>query len=769
MGIYTYGATGKARSTDVIGRGVLVFDEDTGEFKLGDGENTLDDLPPVNEGPWEDITDSSELAAAVSGIVSNVAYDADTWDGDNLHAPSKNVVRDKFEDVIDTLSVLDEDDFESDSSTKAPSQQSTFEFIKNNVVRARILRPSGDVTGVTDTAALITAAASGGGKIHLPSDEPFYFNDHGVLGSDNLVIEGDGPETELIMVNDVADKRLFNTNGHHGISFRQMTIRSLNPTTRGHALIGIMDGSVDCDVEWVWLSDVGQFGIVIGDTAANASGQHQGGGDHRISNVWVDMTNCKGPNGSAAIIAWPKGGAGYLAKPGLEVSHTHMVLGSVAEVGLKVQEFLSPKISHCDASGGLSAAFTGCFDIVQCEDAMVDHCSARDTRMGFVVGSSAGLDNGLRDKKLLLDECSVRGIIVGLGSSAYGVYSTYGTDRLTIKGGTYDESGGAANSLIGLYVLNGDVGYTNLVIDGPELIGGASAIDCGADAATGLLRSDGAVVKNINARGQRGASVKIIGDDVSLTNSRVVESGTSSINITGARHKVRNVEIFDGNTTNTASQPGLALSGDSGDIDNVHIENRAGGLGHMKFGVNYNNGSTNARRRGMNIVGMETRKYQWSGTTSQRQTEQRIDVSPINSQVVGPLTATSIKAATIYQEELGKSGGLKVRASGSVSGTAGTKTISIRAGGGILASFVLSSAAVGEWTIEAEMWLRNVSNSAVWIIEAYALNALVATFPDQVISAVDYSAADKLIEIWGAPAGSGDIINVDFMSVKVMS
>lgn len=685
---------------------------------------------------------------------------------------SSTIVRDtELSDALSTklakADVLDEDDFVSNSATKPPSQQSTFEFIKSRYVPARILRPSGDVTGATDTAALLAAAAAGGGKIYLPASAPFYLNDHGYLNSDNLTLEGEGKETQLIMVNAVADKRMLNTNGHHGITIKNMSLKSADPLTRGHDLINIMDGSRDCDLEWIWCSDVGQYGILIGDTAANASGQHQGGGDHRISNCFIDMTVCKTSANPAALIAWPKGGAGFLASPGLEVSHVHMILGNLTEVGMKIQSFLNAKISHCDAVGGTSADYTGSFCVVQCEGVMLDHCSARDTRMGFVVGSSPGLDNGLRNKSITLNECSVRGLLVGLGSSAYGVYSTYGVDNLRIKGGVYDANGGVANALIGLYCTNGDVGYAREVIEGVQLFGGATAIDQGKDAATGLLKHDGAIIRNINAKGQYGSALKLIGDDILLT-GRVVEAGTQSVSIIGARPKARDLEIFDGNTTNAASQPALSVAGDGADLANVHIENRSGGLGHMKIGINFNTGSTNARRRNVTIAGMETQQYGWNGTTSQRPVEQRIDVDNANDFVTGPAAATVLKATTIYKGELGTMGGLEVEASGSVSGTANTKTIALKAAGNTIATFTILAAGVGEWTLRAKCWLRNVANSAVWVVEVYSLNALVAAFPDQVVSGLDWSGADRLVELYGTPVGA-DTINADKWSVKVIS
>lgn len=57
-------------------------------------------------------------------IVPDQAYDATTWNSNN-QVPTKNALRDKFE----TLIPLDEDNMASDSSTKAPSQQSVKAYV----------------------------------------------------------------------------------------------------------------------------------------------------------------------------------------------------------------------------------------------------------------------------------------------------------------------------------------------------------------------------------------------------------------------------------------------------------------------------------------------------------------------------------------------------------------------------------------------------------------------------------------------------------------
>lgn len=92
MGIYTYEASGRLRGDEVLGTGIMVLDDETGELKIGDGVTAFRDLNPV--------------PGFVAAEISDVAYDEDAWNGDSVHAPSKNVLRDKFESLSDTFALL---------------------------------------------------------------------------------------------------------------------------------------------------------------------------------------------------------------------------------------------------------------------------------------------------------------------------------------------------------------------------------------------------------------------------------------------------------------------------------------------------------------------------------------------------------------------------------------------------------------------------------------------------------------------------------------
>lgn len=61
MGKFTYEASGQAHNDDVIGSGILLVDEETGQVQVGDGETAVNDLPVFVGSGGTPITETADF------------------------------------------------------------------------------------------------------------------------------------------------------------------------------------------------------------------------------------------------------------------------------------------------------------------------------------------------------------------------------------------------------------------------------------------------------------------------------------------------------------------------------------------------------------------------------------------------------------------------------------------------------------------------------------------------------------------------------------
>ncbi len=173
----------------------------------------------------------------------------------------------------------------------------------------------------------------------------------------------------------------------------------------------------------------------------------------------------------------------------------------------------------------------------------------------------------------------------------------------------------------------------------------------------------------------------------------------------GDRPSIQGNSVLDCNTSNTATVSGVFLStcANAQIVDN-HIENVTG-AGQLYYGVSGTSSSSPAFRDNR-IVGMQTAEiFATNFTSAPRSQELYVDNT---AQSAGADTTEDVlktTAPTFNAGCLGLQGGFRVRASGTCSGSGGSKTVKV----------YLSTTAVpvggltvpsgtNNWTIECEFW-----------------------------------------------------------------
>lgn len=614
--------------------------------------------------------------------------------------------------------------------------------------------------GTDDTVAINAAlAAAAGGILVFPTNRKYRITAN-LTPLANTTILGWG--AAIVVDNAGGDLRGIDVRVDD-VAIYGLEMFSTNPTTRGHQMIAYLNGANRGTVEKCHLHDCGQYGILVGDTGTNSGAE-----GHRFLNNNIDMTNAKAAVSPFGIIVFPKGGAGFLVEQGVIIEGNNITVGAVSLGGIKVQAQRGGRIVDNRVVGGTSASYEGSIDVHECKGVIVADNTIYNTRFGITVAGQAGIDNGLRNQNITLANNTISKIEDGLGSSSYGIYASDGFAGLIITGNQIDNDGGTANALIALYPQNGGSGFSDLIIDANILLGAPVAIDLDDDAATGLLQSDKAKIRGNHCADQTGSAIKVQGDDVDVSGNSIIRAGTAPLTVTGARPLIVNNTILDGNTSNAASQPGISILGANPQVLGNHIENVSGGTGHLKVGLSFLTGTTGIVRRDNVITGMETSKTAYAGTTSQVPRSQYFLTDNTSDSHTGDTTETQLKASTIPASDLGTQGGLRIRASGTVSGTNNTKTIRLKLAANTLGTISCAAGTEGDWSLDAELWMRDSQSAEVTNLRFYDVGALEATFPDQTTHAIAMTS-DRTLEITGQLANAGDTITADQWSVEVIA
>jgi hypothetical protein len=459
----------------------------------------------------------------------------------------------------------------------------------------------GGLGGISATAtntpainAALTALA--GGKIIFPNGD--YYTNAPIYPKSNSIVEFESHNAIIHAQPITAGIRIIQMDGVSHVTLNRPTVNGHNDTlttfytqgitcTGGSSYIKIIDAKT---------SNTGQYGIMVGDTGVNS-----GGGGIELIRPYVDMRGQGVATGSSiGIEIFPRGGAGFLAEPGIIIEDAIVLDDGLCTNGIKVNSNKGGYIKGAYVSGvNLNVASGSALNVLTSEDYKIIDSYATDCKVGIIVSGGLGVDNGLPDKNIELIRNTIRNY------DGYGIFGGTGFDGLKIIGGLIDLDGGSGNSTIRLENVNATQEFSNLVIDNVTSVGGLIyVVD---DAATSLLGVSDAKITNCTLR--QSAIILEAADFATITNNHIFESVGISVYIpSGSVSKIKNNNIIDGNTADTAYLSAIYIVSDSSIIKDNYIDNIAGGNGHYKYGITTST-SSNVEMSGNTILNMETASY----------------------------------------------------------------------------------------------------------------------------------------------------------------
>lgn len=133
--------------------------------------------------------------------------------------------------------------------------------------------------------------------------------------------------------------------------------------------------------------------------------------------------------------------------------------------------------------------------------------------------------------------------------------------------------------------------------------------------------------------------------------------------------------------------------------------------------------------------------------------------------VTGTATQTTLKSFTIPANVIGATGGFRVIACGTLTGTAGTKTMRINFGATTVATITDAAGTTFDWFFDA--WCFNTSTgSQRWFIQRNGNDVQTSLF-DYTTSSED-TTANKLLAITGQLGNTGDTITATMLDVFIV-
>lgn len=117
---------------------------------------------------------ADEVESTIAAEISDVAYNATTWDAVTTIGASKNALRDKFVTVDAAIAANIAQTITNGVTTSAPSQDAVFDALALKLTAsqaANVAALAGTLTGsVTGTMANVAASACGGGATPANTD-----------------------------------------------------------------------------------------------------------------------------------------------------------------------------------------------------------------------------------------------------------------------------------------------------------------------------------------------------------------------------------------------------------------------------------------------------------------------------------------------------------------------------------------------------------------------------------------------------------------------
>jgi hypothetical protein len=452
-------------------------------------------------------------------------------------------------------------------------------------------------SATTNTTAINAALTAGaGGKVVFCNGD--YYIDGSIYPKSTTVVEFESRDSIIHALPATVGIRAIRMDGVTNVTLIRPQVNGHNDTYSTYYVQGItmLGGSSNIKIIDAYTVNCGQYGIMVGDLATSS-----GAGGIQIIRPYVDMRGQAVATGSSiGIEIFPKGGAGFLAEPGIIIEDPIVLDDGLCTVGIKINSQKGGYIRGAYVTGTtLVAGSVGGITVMTSEDFEIIDSYCIGTRNGIIVSGQLGVDNGLPDKNISIINCTVRNY------DNYGIYAGYGFDGIKIGGGRIDLDGGGGSDAIRFDNVEAFPEFTNLLIDGVTTTGGSiMLID---DNGTGLLGGQHININNCNI--SQGSIRFEDTDYANITNNHIFEStGKGIYVVSGSVVKILGNNIIDGNTADTASEAAIYIVADDSVIKDNYIDNLAGGNGHFKYGINAAT-SSNVEMSGNVIQNMETASY----------------------------------------------------------------------------------------------------------------------------------------------------------------
>ena len=539
-------------------------------------------------------TDASDLSSSVTDSVTRAGRYL-YFDDDGEPLPSQSVVSSTAVVSAYMETVLDDADADAAKVTLEISDETS----------VKDYGATGD--GVTDDTSAINDAltAGAGGTVFFPDGTYLISDDLDV--SANTAVNFQSWNAIVKMNSSGTSRRIFNTQGNDNIVFRNGKINGHNDvhTSKAHQGISLLDGSNFCIVEKMWIINCGQYGIVDGDTGVNS-----GGKGHQILNNIVDMSAALAYANPIGIEVFPKGGAGYLAEPGILIDG-NIVLGNAYLIdGIKVNANRGARIVNNWIDNVASVSATGGINIVSSEHCLIANNTIIDSKQGIIVSGSTTGETGLGDENIHI----INNILQGITDE--GIFSAVGFRGLKILGNTIDSDGAEGEYAIDL--LANTTEYTGLTIENNTFF--EFGIRLRDDVDTGLIGHPRARIAYntfiVTDATTADSAIRIEDADyATIIGNLIYEAPAGGINAQGDNISIIGNKILDGNTGNTGNVSAILVTGDYPSILGNRIENVSGGNGFFDYGIRCTS-TDRPTIRNNTIDGMDTHSFYLASVTN---------------------------------------------------------------------------------------------------------------------------------------------------------
>jgi len=450
--------------------------------------------------------------------------------------------------------------------------------------------------GTTDDAPAVNAllsSISAGDSVYFPNGR--YRLGQNLFPPSDSTVFGAGDAAVLLPDADVLApvNHPIWVKGQNNVFIHDLQIDCQDPTIAARAGVMLTDGASFVTVQNMYIRRCGQYAIAAGD---KRNSPPYFGGLHgiKILNNRVDMTGATYPN-AIGIEVLPKGSGPYNSNPGIIIAD-NSVIADAASNGIKVNNQSGARLTgNYITSRGVSGSVSG-INLGTSENSIISGNTVIGGVAGIVISGAIGnVPNGARSHNLSVSDNIVN------NSSYAGIWSPDGFDGLTIHQNALSSSGtGGSGIRLNSASSNGN-GFSNVVIDLNSIKGFALGVYIPEVAG---LNAPGTIIRQNAITSPFGFAIQVNGSDIQVLQNNIIKTGTSGLQITGARAVASNNSITDSNTRGVAGQAGLIfLSGDNSLISGNIVLNSVGGPGLMDWGIVLNK-TCNETLTGNNFINM---------------------------------------------------------------------------------------------------------------------------------------------------------------------